>query len=602
MKQRPAQLASLALFDLRSLVRWSGLCALTGALAGVAAAAFVSAVQWLQLHTLDRLLGVHLETLPGVLPSESALLPRWCLPAVPALGGLLCGLLALRLGPELYGGGTDKVLNAYHRRQGQLGWRALLGKWLASAITLGTGGSAGREGPMNLVGGGIGSLTARLFRLADHERRLLLLAGAGAGVGAVFRVPLGSAIFAIEVLYRDGFEEEGIFPCLIASVTGFAVFVAFHGTGQMFTLPPFAPLALYTLPLYALVGAAVAPFGYLFAAALRLIPTLFQRLGIRRWQRPCLGGLLVGVLGLLNPELLGIGYGWVQHVLAPVGDQVASFRVAGMFLLFAFGKIVATSLTVGSGGSGGTFAPSIVAGGFVGGAVGQAIRAIAPSAVPEPASFALVGMGAFLGGIAHVPLAGVIIVCELAGNYDLLVPLMAAVGVSYILQRRTTIYPEQVQNPASSPAHAHGIAIEALGTLCVCDVAPLRPAPDPVPASMTLHDLITAMGDRRTSILPVVGEDGKTHEIVTLKTLRAILDDAGFWRHLIVADATMPLIAVRAHDSLQRVLEVLLSMDCEEVLVVDDTERPIGVVGHEDIARLTLRRAMEESGTFRARK
>lgn len=445
---------------------------------------------------------------------------------------------------------------------------------------------------MTYVCGGIGSALARFFRLGDRERRLLLLAGAGAGIGAVFRVPLGSAIFAIEVLYRDGFEEDGIFPCLIASVSAYAAFVAFHGTGQMFAMPPFPPLMLTALPLFAIVGLAVAPFGYLFTTALRIVPALFRRTEIPGWAQPCLGGLLVGLLGLANPELLGIGYGWVQTVLKPIGDSPASIGLAGWFLLYALGKIVATSLTVGSGMSGGTFAPSVVAGGFVGGAVGQTVHAVLPRFAPEPAAFALVGMGAFLGGIAHAPLAGVIIVCELAGNYDLLVPLMVAVGIAYLLLRRTTLYPEQVRNPAASPARAGGVALDALGALCVRDLGKLRPATEPVDAGMSLSKLISLLAERRATIIPVTDDQGKARELVTLKTLRSILDNSSIWQHLIVADAAIPLVHVRYDDSLQHVFELLAATDCDELLVLDDNGDIAGVVGHEDVARLTLQEAI----------
>ncbi len=595
MNPIPAQLASVAVFDLRALGRWFALCALTGVASGLAAAAFVGAVDGLQRITLESTVGVqvahHAEISPGGEPSKP-LFPVAVLPLIPAIGGLIVGLIAIRLSPDIYGGGTDNVLFAYHQRRGNIPVMVLLGKWIASVVTLGLGGSAGREGPMTFVGGGIGSALARFFRLGDRERRLLLLAGAGAGVGAVFRVPLGSAIFAIEVLYRDGFEEEGIFPCLIASVSAYAAFIAFHGTGQMFSMPPFPPLMLSALPLFAIVGVAVAPLGYFFTAALRFVPAMFRRIGLPGWLQPCVGGSLLGCLGLLNPELLGIGYGWVQTVLRPIGDSPASMGLAGWFLLYALGKIVATSLTVGSGMSGGTFAPSVVAGGFIGGAVGQALHVVVPKLAPEPAAFALVGMGAFLGGIAHAPLSGVIIVCELAGNYDLLVPLMAAVGVAYLVLRRTTLYPEQVRNPAASPARAGGLALDALGALRVRDLGKLRTATEPVSAGMPLSKLISLLAERRATIIPVSDEDGKAKDMVTLKTLRSILDNSTIWQHLIVADAAIPLVHVGFNDSLHRVFEHLVATDCNEIFVLSDDGEIAGIVGHEDVARLTMQEAI----------
>jgi len=607
MKLRRSYRVALTHTDLRSLGRWFGLCAFVGVAAGLAGAAFVSAIDGVQTFMLGKLLGVWLDQPAHVADSPgTSFISLWFLPLIPAVGGLCSGIIARAFGTEVFGGGTDAVLRAYHQRDAKVSWHVPIGKWLASIVTLGTGGSAGREGPMTLVGGGIGSVIGSTFRVTDRERRLLLLAGAGAGVGAVFRIPFGSAIFAIEVLYRDGFEEEGIFPCLIASVFGFAAFVAIHGSGHMFGIPPLSDLVLSTVPLFALVGLAVAPFGYLFTKMLALAPRVLGRVVARRWLRPCLGGLLVGLLGLLHPELMGIGYGWIRQVLAPSAAAPASVGLAGLFVLFALGKILATGLTVGSGGSGGTFAPSIVTGAFVGGAVGQVLSALFPALVPEPGAFALVGMGAFLGGVAHVPLAAVVIVCELVGNYDLLVPLMVAVGVSYLLLRHTTLYEAQVQNASASPARARGIALDALGTLRVHDLGELRPAPTPIPATMRLSAFITQVVEGRATIFPIQNDAGPIREVVTVKSLRAILDNSSLWPHLIVADAATPLLPVRTSDSLHRLLEVLGTMDCDEVFIVDAAGFVIGVAGYEDVVRLTvqesIRRKAEADVTKRFRE
>lgn len=601
MRRSPLQLASVARSELGALVRWLLLCAAVGVAAGLAAALFVSATDGLQFQALDRLLGVELERPPGE-PAPAldgpALLPRWLLPLVPALGGLLCGLVALLLGDKVYGGGTDHVLRAYHNEGGRIGWRAPLGKWLASVATLGTGGSGGREGPMSLVGAGVGSLIAGLFRVGDRERRLLLLAGAGAAIGAVFRIPLGAAIFSIEVLYRDGTEEEGIFPCLIASVSAYSVFLGMHGSGHLFATGSFGELSLKAVPLFALVGLAVVPFGYLFTASLRAVKARAARVPLPRWLLPALGGLLVGAMGLLiHPELLGIGYGWVQTQLRAVPAAGATLQAAGVVLLLAVGKILATALTVGTGGSAGTFAPTVVVGGLVGGAVGEALHVLWPELAPVPARFALVGMGALLAGVAHVPLAAVIIVCELAGNYELLVPLMAAVSISYLLLRRTTLYPSQARNPAASPVWAGAVALDALETLRVADLRPLRPAAEPVPADMPLAALMRRLTERHDTIFPVRAEDGRITGMVTLEVLRGLLDSAGLWRSLIAADAAVPVASVRPDDSFRTLFERLETAEGDELLVLDEAGAVLGVVGHADLARLTLleasRRARE---------
>jgi CIC family chloride channel protein len=601
VRRSPLQLASVARYELGALVRWLLLCVAVGAASGFAAALFVAATDGLQFLVLDRLLGVVLERPPGEpapVVSGPALLPRWLLPAVPALGGLLCGLVALLFGSKVYGGGTDHVLSAYHREAGRVGWRTSVGKWLASVATLGTGGSGGREGPMSLVGAGVGSLLARLFRVGDRERRLLLLAGAAAAIGAVFRIPLGAAIFAIEVLYRDGTEEEGIFPCLIASVSGYSVFLGMHGSGHLFATGSFGELSLTSVPLFALVGLAVVPFGFLFTASIRAVRARAARVPLPRWLLPAVGGLLVGLIGLfIHPELLGIGYGWVQTQLRAVPAPDATLQAAGIVLLLATGKLIATALTVGTGGSAGTFAPAVVVGGLVGGAVGEALHVLWPELAPVPARYAMVGMGALLAGVAHVPLAAVIIVCELAGNYELLVPLMAAVSISYLLLRRTTLYPSQVRNPAASPVWAGAVALDALETLRVADLTPLRPAAEPVPSDLPLAALMRQLTERHDTIFPVRAPDGAITGMVTLEVLRGLLDSAGLWRSLIAEDAAVPVLSVRPDDNFRTLFERLAVSEGDELLVMDEAGKVLGVVGHADLARLTLleagRRARE---------
>ena len=339
MKELRLHLPPIARTDLRGFAKWFGLCTLVGALSGLAGAAFVSVVSHLHTYCLEAPFGVRLGR-PAVPsgPVEDApvagtpSLPIGLLPIVPALDGIAVALLARWLGRGLCGGGTDTVLKAYHLRQGSIPWRVPFGKWLASAITIGTGGSAGREGPMMLVGGGLGSVLAKWFGLGERERRLLLLAGAGAGVGAVFRIPFGSAIFAIEVLHSDGFEEEGIFPCLVASVSGYSAFIAVHGTGHLFDIPSLPAFGLLATSLFALVGLAVVPFGYSFTLLLRTIPKWLERFRLSRWAQPGVGGLAVGALGLLHPELLGIGYGWAQQVLTFDVPQVGRLDFAGLCL------------------------------------------------------------------------------------------------------------------------------------------------------------------------------------------------------------------------------------------------------------------------------
>ncbi len=591
MADRPAPAPlSAAQSALRGMLRWFVLCAVVGVGAGALGAAFVLAVHAVQELVLGWGLGVELTPPPGEAHwrrnQGEAHLHLYFLPLVVAAGGLVVGLLGRWLGPAVAGGGTNTFLAAYHQRGGKLPWHLPLSKWVASVVTLGTGGSGGREGPASLMGAALGSAFAGLWRLGPRERRLLMLAGAAAAVGAVFRIPLGAAIFAIEVLYRDGFEEEGVFPCLIASVSGYSVFATLVDTGSLFTTSGAYAWDARSLPLYVLVGVAVTPFGYLFAAALGWVPRFFDSLGWPRWLRPAVGGLIVGSLGLVNYELLGSSYGWVQAMLTPE-PQPVTLVVVLTPLALALVKIGVTGVTVGSGGSAGTFGPTVVVGVLVGGAAGFALRALWPELGSDPSSFALVGMGALLGGLGKTPMAAVIIVCELTGNYALLVPLMLAVGVAYLLLRRATLYPAQLPSHSHSPVHAGRLARGALDTMRVEELGPLRAAPPAVPETMRLPQLVALLAARPGAVFPVTDEHGAVRYMVHLKSVASVLDESTFWAALVAHDAALPLVVVSPADSVREALKRLSESGLEELLVRDQHGAFVGVVGYQDVARFS---------------
>lgn len=373
------------------------------------------------------------------------------LPLVTAGGGLATGLLIYWFCPEAEGHGTDAAIGAWHRKGGFVRARVPLVKTIASAITIGSGGSAGREGPTALIAGGVGSLFATWRHRSDADRRMLLLIGASAGLAAIFRSPVGAAFFMVEVLYsRMEVEASALLYCMLASIVAYALNGQLDGWEPLFRVPE--GLTVHTLAgfgLFALLGVVAGVIAAAFPAIFYGVRDLFRRLPLPAWLKPALGGLLLGllVLALDLPQLLGGGYSTMQDALD--GKLGLELLLTLMVL-----KMVALALTISSGGSGGVFAPALYVGAMLGGV-------FAHLSGHHAAPYVLVGMAAVFSGAARVPMATLLMVTEMTQGYQLLVPAALAVFLAYHTQTRLaarlrypSLYEEQVPTRAESPAHA----------------------------------------------------------------------------------------------------------------------------------------------------
>jgi CIC family chloride channel protein len=373
---------------------------------------------------------------------------RWLIPLATTLGGLISGWLVYTLAPEAEGHGTDAAVKAFHRAAGFIRARVPPLKLIASAITIGSGGAAGREGPTALASAGIGSIYAVLTRRPEEDRRMLALIGMSAGLSAMFRSPIGAALFAIEVLYSEwDFEAGALLYALLASVVAFAVNGLFVGWDPLFRVPQ--DLAMPSLPehlWFVVLGVASGLVASFVVVLFYGVRDLFVALPISPKLKPAIGGLGVGVIALFLPQVLGGGYGWIQ---VAIDGRLA----LGVLLLLLFAKIVAFSLTISSGGSGGVFAPSLFVGAMLGAAFAQLVRL-------PPAAFVVLGMAAVFGGAARVPIATMMMVTEMTGGYHLLPAAALAVTISSLIESalvtregRLGLYEAQVPRRADSPAH-----------------------------------------------------------------------------------------------------------------------------------------------------
>jgi CIC family chloride channel protein len=568
------------------LSRWMLCGLLVGLVSGIGASLFLFGLEWLTYFVLDYLAGFPLGAPAGehLIHNMPHGTPRlWFLFLAPVIGGLLSGLIVYTWAPEAEGHGTDALIDGFHNKDGNIRSRVPFIKSVASIITLATGGSAGREGPIAQIGGGFGSWLARILKLDVRERRLLLLAGCAGGLGAIFRAPLGGAITSIEVLYTEDFETEAIVPCIISSVVAYSTFTFIFGHQPIFATPPitFAFADARELLLYAVLGLVCVPVGWLYSRSLYgLRDRFFRRLPIKRHFIPAVGGLLVGCLGLLTPKVLSGGYGAIQSALLgelPIG------LMASLALL----KVFATSFTIGSGGSGGVFGPALFVGAMLGGVIGQLGNQYFPGLVQHSGEFALVGMGGFFAGVAKAPIGALLMVSEMTHSYGLVVPLMFVSVITVLLSRRWSIYEKQVRNKFASPAHVGELTINVLQTMQVREACNLRRPVTQLPMDMRFKELKRLMTMTRESFFPVVDDEFKLTGILSVPNLRPILFEDTLADLLVVGELADKPVSVGLHESLYEALIKFIRTGYGQIPVVDDDEqgRLVGMLSLQELVQ-----------------
>ena len=500
----------------------------------------------------------------GVILTGVSPVHAWLLLIIPCLGGLLAGLMIFLIAPEAEGHGTDAMIEAFHYHAGYIRKRVPLVKMLASALTIGSGGSGGKEGPIAQTGAGFGSFLGSALKLTPKDRRTLVLAGAAAGIGAIFRAPLGAALFAPEVLYREmELESRAILPCVLASIVAYSIFNLLYQPGALFFPGPVGFAFIEMLP-YLLFGLVCALAGYFYIKVFYgLRDYFFRRLPLPRCIMPALGGLMLGATIFFYPQVSATGYGWVQ--MAMEGKLLWK-----TMLILAFLKIVATSCTISSGGSGGVFGPSVFIGAMLGGAFGFLGHQLAPGWVVNPNSFVLVGIGGFFAGVAKVPMASIIMACEMSNSYSLLVPLMLVSSVSYVLLGRTSLYEKQVLTPIASPAHIGEFARDLMKGMHVYEAVNQRPATI-ISEDMPYNELVEFIFKSGHTCFPVVNEEGRMTGIISANDVHdKIIQETP--SHLVLAkDLANPgIVPIFWRDTLEDALDKMVALQMDALPVVHE--------------------------------
>ena len=484
---------------------------------GAGAAGFAVLFRWL-IQSFTLLFSGHADyaATPGAANPHLPALGPWFVLLTPVAAGLLYGPLVHFFAREARGHGVPEVMYAVARRGGRIAPQVAGVKALASALCIGGGGSVGREGPIVQIGSALGSTLGRVVRVPEPRMRVLVACGAAGGIAATFNAPLAGVFFAMELILAD-FAAEAFGMVVIASVTSAAIGRAVLGDAPFLDLPTFTVDHPQQYLLFAALGLLAGVVGVGFTRVLYAIEDGCDALWRGpEWLRPAVGGLALGVLLLLVPQMYGVGY--------PVlGDAIFGRYAVAFLLLLLLAKMVATALTIGIGGSGGVFAPSLFIGAMLGSAFGATAHHILPALSGPAGAYGLIGMGAVFAGAARAPITAVVIMFELTGEYSIILPLMTAIvlatGVSHRISR-DTIYTLKLRR--------RGVDLGVRETISQARTRigeVMRPVPAPLSGEVTLEVAAALLARSPYGVLPVTRPDGSYVGVLTARAVAEAIAD-----------------------------------------------------------------------------
>jgi CIC family chloride channel protein len=464
------------------------------------------------------------------------------------------------------------------RQGGILKPRTIFIRGIASAITIGTGGSAGREGPIAQIGSAIGSYVAQVFKLSSNNVRTLLGCGAAGGIAAAFNAPIAGALFALEIVLGD-WHITTFTPVIMSSVIATVTSRYLHGGKATFDVPYYQLVNPVEIVFYIILGLLSGLVALLFIHSLDKSEHFFEeKVRVHPWLKPALGGFLVGVIGLAFPQIFSNGY-------EPMGLALMGNMAFWLMLSLVFMKILATSITLGSGGSGGIFAPALYIGAMLGGAFGTIINILFPFITAQPGAYALVGMGSLLAAAAHAPLTNSLLLFELTGDYHIILPIMVACIMSTITIR--ALSPHSI---FSIGLHKKGITIEAGKEVNVLQSLKVRDAMtkdlEVIPEDMPFREILRHITLSRYSNFPMVNHYGHLTGMISFQDIRQHVFDPELGQLVIAKDlAALSMTTVNPSDNLKDALSRLAYGSVEQLAVVDtrDPNKLLGILTRSDI-------------------
>lgn len=514
---------------------------------------------------------------------------RALLPLLPMTGALLLIPFSLLFPREVNGYGFPKFIEAVNLRGGVMKARSIFLKTVGPALTIGSGGSAGVEGPIAIIGGTIGSVIGQFFRLSGNRMKLLVAAGSAGAIAATFNAPIAGILFAMEVVLLGNYELSSFAAIVISS--GIATFVSrgYYGATPAFSVPQYDLVSAAEIPLYLLLGIIVGIIAVVYIKVFHRVSDEFASARMPLQLKPVLGAFMVGSFGIFFPHIMGNGYGYIEEALS--GNIV--LPVIALLVLL---KIVATAVTLGSGGAGGVFAPALFIGAMTGGSFGAVVHRLFPALTAYPGAYATVGIGAFLAAATHAPLTGIFLLFEMTGNYKIIIPLLFASVVGTVVAKRLS--PDSIDTVELSRkgiALHFGMERSTMGRIKVSDI--MRRDVIQVNEHALLKDVIALMVDHERFYIPVTDDAGDMRGIISIQDIRHVLFEETVKERVRVDQIlTEHVITLLPDDDLNTAMRRFSLKDIDEIPVVaaGDSRRVVAMVGRGDVISAYNREVLKE--------
>ena len=498
---------------------------------------------------------------------------------IPAIGGMIVGPIIYFLAPEAKGHGVPEVMQAILLKGGNIRPRVAFIKTIASSITIGTGGSVGREGPIIQIGSSLGSMIGQFLRVPSKRLKTLVGCGAAAGIAAAFNAPIAGALFAVEIILMD-FAIAQFSPIVISSVIATVVSHTFEGKFAAFAVPRYQLVAPQEIAFYFVLGALAGLVSYLFIKLLYWCEDLFDnKMKLPEYMNPTIGGLLVGAIALLFPQIMGVGYDTINNAL--YGNMVWYIAFALIFI-----KIIATSITLGSGGSGGIFAPSLFMGAMLGFFFGNVVHSLFPDVTATPGAYALVAMGGLVAGTTRAPITAIIIVFELTNDYSIILPLMVTCIISVILSARLSresIYTLKLL--LRNIGIKEGMETNVMESLFVKDV--FQPEVEEIADTENFNQVINKVLKGKSSEYPVVDKERNVKGIISIYDIKDHFFEKEELKFLLIAAdiVNTNFESIPVESSCQLALDKMSRYDLDGLPVVntEDGQKLVGYIWRKDI-------------------
>jgi CIC family chloride channel protein len=501
------------------------------------------------------------------------------LPLLPVCGALLLIPLYYLSREEVYGYGFPGFLEKVNIRGGIIRFKTLIVKILGASFTIGSGGSAGVEGPIAQIGGACGSLVGQISRFSGNRIKLLIAAGSAGAIAATFNAPIAGVMFATEIVLLGNYALTSFAAIVVSSGIATVVSRMYYGENPIFMVPKYEVVSAYEIPLYILFGLFVGLAAVLYIRVFFKIKDKFDGINMNPHLKPALGALIVGTIGIFYPQIFGDGYEFIE--LALEGKMIFLIMFALIFL-----KIIATSLTLGSGGSGGVFAPALFIGAMVGGSYGWIVHTLFPAHTANPGAYATVGVGAFLAASTHAPLTAIFLLFEMTGNYKIIIPIMLASIVGTLMARRMhydsidTV--ELTRNGINIHQGREASVLNSIqvGSVMTRDVTTVHEDTD-------IHELLEKVVEGDHFYFPVVDDNELLRGVISLQDIKSVIFEEDLKKIIRVKNVIQKqkVIVLTADDTLNTAIEKFALKDIEEIPVVNifNRKKIVGMIKRGDV-------------------